>query len=82
MKKYTKRLKAHIHEWRAIKNWIAVAILIANFIHMMATHGSWEIVISAFFTAMFIIGAGETAHHLLMSWVETAESIQKRDETI
>lgn len=82
MKKYTKRLKNHIHEWRVAKNWAAIFILLANAINTLATKGSWETVLSSFALAVTIIVIGETLHHLGMSWVETAESIQERNETI
>lgn len=83
MKKYTKRLKQHIHEWRVAKNWAAVFILLSNAVHMLITHGSWQMVIGAALTATAIIVIGETLHHLGMSWVETAESIQeKENETV
>lgn len=83
MKKYTKRLKQHIHEWRVAKNWGAIFILLANAFNTLVTKGSWETVLSSFGIAMTMIVIGETLHHLGMSWVETAESIQeKKDETI
>lgn len=83
MKKYTKRLKEHIHGWRVAKNWAALLIILANAANTLITKGSWETVLSSFGVAMTIIVIGETLHHLGMSWVETAESIQeKKDETI
>ena len=82
MKKYTKRLKEHIHGWRVAKNWAAILILLANAANMLITKGSWEIVTSSFGLAITIIMIGETLHHLGMSWVETAESIQDKNETI
>ncbi len=82
MKKYTKRLKEHIHGWRVVKNWAAILILLANAANMLITKGSWEIVTSSFGLAITIIAIGETLHHLGMSWVETAESIQDKNETI
>lgn len=82
MKKYTKRLKQHIHGWRVAKNWAAVLILVANAAHMLITHGSWEVVTSSFGTVVALVAFGETLHHLGMSWVETAESIQEKNETI
>ena len=82
MKKYTKRLKEHIHGWRVAKNWAAILILLANAANMLITKGSWEIVTSSFGLAITIIVIGETLHHLGMSWVETAESIQDKNETI
>ena len=82
MKKYTKKLKEHIHGWRVVKNWAAILILLANAANMLITKGSWEIVTSSFGLAITIIVIGETLHHLGMSWVETAESIQDKNETI
>ena len=83
MKKYTKRLKEHIHGWRVVKNWAALLIILANAANMLITKGSWEAVTSSFGLAITIVAFGETLHHLAMSWVETAESIQeKKDETI
>ena len=82
MKKYTKRLKEHIHGWRVAKNWAAILLIICNAIHMLITHGSIEVVTKTFGPAVAVIAIGETLHHLGMSWVETAESIQERNETI
>lgn len=82
MKKYTKRLKEHIHGWRVAKNWAALVILLANAAHMLITHGSIDVVTNAAGLAISIVAFGETLHHLGMSWVETAESIQEKNETI
>ena len=84
MKKYTKRLKEHIHEWRVAKNWCAIFILLTNALNTLITKGSWETVLSSFGIAVTIVVIGETLHHLGMSWVETAESIQEKkdNETI
>lgn len=83
MKKYTKRLKEHIHGWRVAKNWTALLIILVNATNTLMTKGSWETVLSSFGVAVTIIIIGETLHHLGMSWVETAESIQeKENETI
>ena len=83
MKKYTKRLKEHIHGWRVVKNWAALLIILANAANTLITKGSWEVVTGSFGLAISIVAFGETLHHLGMSWVETAESIQeKKDETI
>lgn len=83
MKKYTKRLKEHIHGWRVVKNWAALLIILANAANTIITKGSWEVATGSFGLAIAIVAFGETLHHLGMSWVETAESIQeKEDETI
>lgn len=82
MKKYTKRLKEHIHGWRVAKNWGALLILLANAANTLITKGSLETVIGSFGLAITIVAIGETLHHLGMSWVETAESIQERNEAI
>lgn len=80
MKKYTKRLKNDFHNWRVIKNWCAIFILLGNALNTLITKGSWETVLSSFGVAVGIIAIGETLHHLGMSWVETAESIQEKKE--
>lgn len=80
MKKYTKRLKEHIHEWRVVKNWAALLIILANAANTLITKGSWEAATGAFGLAVTIVAFGETLHHLGMSWVETAESIQDKEE--
>lgn len=83
MKKYTKRLKEHIHGWRVVKNWTALLIILTNAANTLITKGSWEATTGAFGLAIAIVAFGETLHHLGMSWVETAESIQeKEDEAI
>lgn len=80
MKKYTKRLKEHIHRWRVAKNWCAIFILLSNTTNTLLTEGSWEIGLGSFGIAVGMIVIGETLHHLGMSWVETAESIQEKKE--
>ena len=80
MKKYTKRLKEHIHGWRVTKNWAAVLILLANAANALITKGSLETVTESFGLVITIVAIGETLHHLGMSWVETAESIQEKEE--
>lgn len=79
MKKYTKRFKDTLRNWRVAKNWAAVLILLGNAAHMLITHGSWQIVLTAASTALLIITIGETLYYLGMSWVETAESIQNKE---
>lgn len=82
MKKYTKKLKNDLHNWRVAKNWCAIFTLLVNALNTLVTKGSWETVLSSFGVAVGIIVIGETLHHLGMSWVETAESIQDKNETI
>ena len=58
-------------------------IILANAANTLITKGSWETTAGTFGLAIAIVAFGETLHHLGMSWVETAESIQdKEDETI
>ena len=80
MKKYTKRLKNDLHNYRVAKNYIAASLPIAAAFKVLALHSTaWPIL-----TAALIGGAitifGETLYYLGMSWIETAESIQEKEE--
>ena len=82
MKKYTKRLKNDLHNYRVAKNYIAAALpIISAFKVLVLCSNAWPIL-----TAAIIGGAitifGETLYYIGMSWVETAESIQDKNETI
>lgn len=82
MKKYTNRLKHDLHNYRVAKNYIAAAIPIIAAFKVLALHSTtWPIL-----TAALVGGAmtifGESIYYLGMSWVETAESIQNKNEAI
>lgn len=83
MKKYTKRLKNDLHHYRVAKNYIAAAMPMIAAFKVLALHSTaWPILIAAVLGGAITI-VGETLYYLGMSWVETAESIQdKEDETI
>lgn len=82
MKKYTKRLKRDLHNYRVAKNYIAAALPVISAIKVLVLGSTvWPVL-----TAALIGGAmtifGETLYYVGMSWVETAESIQERNEAI
>lgn len=83
MKKYTKRLKNDLHNWRVAKNYIAASLPMIAAFKVLALHSSaWPILTAALIGGVMTI-LGETMYYVGMSWVETAESIQeKKDETI
>lgn len=82
MKKYTKRLKQNFHNWRVFKNWVLAAITVGVGVNTVVLHGGLFPVIAALLINTFLVTVGETMYYIAMSWVETAESIQDRNETI
>lgn len=82
MKKYTKRLKRDLHNYRVAKNYIAAALPILAAFKVLVLHSTaWPILTAATLGGAMTI-FGETLYYLGMSWVETAESIQERNEAI
>lgn len=82
MKKYTQRLKRDLHNYRVAKNYIAASLPVISAIKVLVLGSTvWPVL-----TAALIGGAmtifGETLYYVGMSWVETAESIQERNEAI
>lgn len=76
MKKYTKRLKNDLHNWRIAKNYIATAFPVLAAIKVLVLHSTaWPILTAAIIGGGITI-VGESLYYLGMSWVETAESIQ------
>lgn len=82
MKKYTKRLKNDLHNYRVAKNYIAASLpIIAAFKVLALNSAAWPILAAALIGGAMTI-FGETLYYVGMSWVETAESIQDKNETI
>lgn len=82
MKKYTKRLKNDLHNYRVAKNYIAASLPVISAIKVLLLGSTaWPILTAAFVGGMMTI-FGETLYYVGMSWVETAESIQERNEII
>ena len=80
MKKYTKRLKNDLHNWRVAKNYIAASLPMIAAFKVLALHSSaWPILTAALISGVMTI-LGETMYYVGMSWVETAESIQEKKE--
>lgn len=80
MKKYTKRLKNDLHNYRVVKNYIAAGLPVLAAIKVLILHSTvWPIITAAALGGMITI-FGETLYYLGMSWVETAESIQKEHD--
>ena len=80
MKKYTKRLKNDLHNWRVAKNYIAAGLPVIAAFKVLALHSSaWPILTAALIGGAMTI-LGETMYYIGMSWVETAESIQEKEE--
>ena len=84
MKKYTKRLKNDLHNYRVAKNYIAASLpLISAFKVLVLGSSAWPVLTAALLGGAMTI-FGETLYYIGMSWVETCESIQedKENETI
>ena len=82
MKKYTKRLKHDLHCYRVAKNYIAASLpLISAFKVLVLGSSAWPVLTAALLGVMMTM-FGETLYYVGMSWIETCESIQSKDETI
>lgn len=82
MKKYTNRLKNDLHNYRVAKNYVSAALpVIAAFKVLVLHSNAWPILTAALLGGAITI-FGETLYYLGMSWVETAESIQDKNEII
>mgnify|MGYP003467627712 CR=1 FL=1 len=82
MKKYTKRLKNDLHNYRVAKNYIAALLPVISAVKVLALHSTaWPILTAALIGGIMTI-FGETLYYVGMSWVETAESIQEKNEAI
>lgn len=82
MKKYTKRLKNDLHHYRVAKNYIAASLPVIAAIKVLVLHSTvWPIITAALLGGAITI-FGETLYYMGMSWIETAESIQEKNETI
>ena len=80
MKKYTKRLKNDLHNYRVAKNYIAALLPVISAVKVLALHSTvWPILTAALIGGIMTI-FGETLYYVGMSWVETAESIQEKKE--
>ena len=79
MKKYTKRLKNDLHNYRVAKNYIAAALPVLAAFKVLALHSTvWPILTAAALGGAITI-FGETLYYIGMSWIETCESIQEHD---
>ena len=79
MKKYTRRLKRDLHNYRVAKNYIAASLPVISALKVLVLGSTiWPVL-----TAALVGGAmtifGETLYYIGMSWVETAESIQEKN---
>lgn len=82
MKKYTERLKRDLHNYRVAKNYIAAALPILAAFKVLVLHSTaWPILTAAALGGAMTI-FGETLYYIGMSWIETIEIIQKKDEVI
>ena len=84
MKKYTKRLKNDLHNYRVAKNYIAASLpLISAFKVLVLGSSAWPVLTAALLGGAMTI-FGETLYYIGMSWIETCESIQedKENETV
>ena len=78
MKKYTKRLKNDLHNWRVGKNYFSAALPIIAAVKVLVLQSdSWPIITAAILGGVITI-IGEQLYNLGMSWVETCESIQEK----
>ena len=79
MKKYTKRLKRDLHNYRVAKNYIAASLpVIAAFKVLVLGSSAWPVLTAALLGGAMTI-FGETLYYIGMSWVETCESIQGKE---
>lgn len=82
MKKYTKRFKVDAKEFRLLKNILAIGGIM---VHAGLTLTSHEPILSGLIAAgasiVFAV-VGEVIFNGWMTLIETAESIQKQNETI
>ena len=79
MKKYTKRLKRDLHNYRVAKNYIAAALPVISALKVLVLGSTIWPVLTAALTGGAITIFGETLYYIGMSWVETAESIQEKN---
>lgn len=78
MKKYTKRLKNDLHNWRVGKNYFSASLPIIAAIKILVLQSdAWPIITAALVGGVITI-IGEQLYNLGMSWVETCESIQEK----
>ena len=80
MKKYTRRLKRDLHNYRVAKNYIAAALPVISALKVLVLGSTIWPVLTAALTGGAITIFGETLYYIGMSWVETAESIQEKKE--
>lgn len=80
MKKYTRRLKRDLHNYRVAKNYIAAALPVISALKVLVLGSTIWPVLTAALTGGAITMFGETLYYIGMSWVETAESIQEKKE--
>ena len=79
MKKYTKRLKNDLHNYRVAKNYIAASLpLISAFKVLVLGSSAWPVLTAALLGGAMTI-FGETLYYIGMSWIETCESIQDKE---
>lgn len=79
MKKYTKRLKRDLHNYRVAKNYIAASLPVISALKVLVLGSTIWPVLTAALTGGAITIFGETLYYIGMSWVETAESIQEKN---
>lgn len=80
MKKYTKRLKRDLRNYRVAKNYIAAVLpMIAAFKVLILHSTAWPILTAALLGGVMTV-FGETLYYIGMSWIETAESIQEKEK--
>lgn len=82
MKKYTKRLRLDLHNYRVAKNYVAAAIVIGTAVKTLAVSSTLLPVIGAALVGGTIVILGETLFNIGMSWVETCESIQEKENEV
>ena len=80
MKKYTKRLNRDFHNIRVWKNYIAALLPMIAAVKVLILHSNaWPIITAALLGGTITI-VGEFLYNLAMSWIETCESIQEKEE--
>lgn len=82
MKKYTQRLKRDLHNYRVAKNYIAASLPVISALKVLVLGSTVWPVLTAALVGGAITIFGETLYYVGMSWIETAESIQDKNEII
>lgn len=71
-----------MHDWRVGKNYAAALFPIGAAINVLVLHSSVRPILTGALIGGAIVILGETLFNIGMSWIETCESIQEKNETV